>query len=245
MKQFAVIGLGRFGMSVARTLETLGHQVMGVDSDAARVKEIGRRGELTHVIASDCTEEESITNLGLMNNDGVVVAIGRDLQASILVTLMLREAREAAQPRRRRTDGEAGKAAADQDATPRIIAKAANALHGKVLTKVGADEVVYPERQMGYRVAHQLLAGSALDSIELGHDYRGVEVAAPPVTLHKSLREMNLRARYGLNVVGIRRGDRYLISPRPDEVILPDDILLVMGDASSLRRLAEMNGGGR
>ncbi|BDG60833.1 potassium channel family protein [Caldinitratiruptor microaerophilus] len=215
MKQFAVIGLGRFGSSVARTLESLGHQVMGIDRDHARVNQM--RHELTHVVEADCTDEEQIRALGLRNFDAVIMAVGGDLQESTLITLLLKEA-----------------------GVPRVVAKASSDLHGKLLEKIGADQVIYPERDMGVRVAHHILTGVALDSIELSPGYRVVEVPASPAMFGRSLRDLNLRARFRLNVMAIRRGEDVLVNPGSDDVIYEGDILVVAGDPTSLSRLQEL-----
>lgn len=215
MKLFAVIGLGRFGSSVARTLESLGHQVLGIDRNPARVAQM--RHELTDVRQLDATDEEHLRELGVANFDAVVVAIGHNLAASVLCTLLLKELGAAW-----------------------VVAKASSPVHAKLLSKVGADKVIQPEWEMGCRVAHHLLSGTALDSLELGPDYRVLEVAAAPVMFGRSLRDLNLRARLGLNVMAIKRGEDVIVNPGPDEVIQAGDFLVVMGDAGSLRRLNEM-----
>lgn len=218
VKTFAVIGLGRFGASVARTLESLGHQVMGIDRDAQKVQQL--RHELTHVVQADCTDEDQIRALGLRNFDAVVVAVGSDLEASVLVTLQLKEC-----------------------GVRRVVAKAATDTHGKLLAKVGADQVVYPEREMGSRVAHHLLSGAALDALELTPAYRVVEVPAPASMHQKTLRDLQLRARFGLSVLAIRRSEAVLVNPGADDLILAGDILVVAGDASSLGRLEQVSRG--
>ncbi|MFO7173287.1 MAG: TrkA family potassium uptake protein [Bacillota bacterium] len=217
MKLFAVIGLGRFGSSVARTLESLGHQVLGIDRDPARVARM--RHELTDVRQMDATDEEHLRELGVANFDAVVVAIGHDLAASVLCTLLLKEL-----------------------GAGWVVAKASSPVHAKLLAKVGADKVIQPEWEMGCRVAQHLLSGAALDSLELGPDYRVLEVAAAPVMFGRSLRDLNLRARLGLNVMAIKRGEDVIVNPGPDDVIQAGDFLVVMGDAGSLRRLNEMEG---
>lgn len=141
-KHFAVIGLGRFGTSVAMTLQSLGHEVLAIDSDAERVQKLS--DQVTHVVQVDTTEESALMALGLRNFDAIVVAIGEDVQANVATTLLLKEI-----------------------GVPYIIAKARNALHGKMLEKIGADRVVYPERDMGQRVAHSMVSANVLDYIEL------------------------------------------------------------------------------
>lgn len=212
MKQFAVIGLGRFGRSVARTLESLGHQVMGVDVDGEIVASL--RLDITHAVQADCTDEESLATLGLRNFDGVVVAIGGDVEASVLVTLLLKE-----------------------QGVPRVLAKAGSEIHGRLLTKVGADTVIYPERDMGTRLAHHLVTSSAVDSIELSRDFRVVEVPAPAAAAGQTLGQLNLRSRFGLHVLAIRRGDAVLVAPGAQDSVAAGDMLVVLGDVTGLVRL--------
>lgn len=213
MKQFAVIGLGRFGKGVALTLESLGHQVMGIDRNPQLVARM--RHHLTYAEQADCTDDDQINALGLRNFDAVVVSIAHNLQASVLVTMLLKE-----------------------HGVPRVVAKASDELHGRVLAKVGADQVIYPERDMGKRVAHQVCEGCALDSIEITPDYRVTEMVAPAWMGGRSLKELNLRARFAVNVVGIRRADELLVTPRADDRVAAGDILLLMGDAGDLRHLS-------
>lgn len=213
MKQFAVIGLGRFGSSVAITLKDLGHEVLGIDRSEALAHALSH--SLTHVVQADATDEDTLKALGLRNMDAVVVAIGDDLQASILVTLLLKEV-----------------------GVRQVIAKATNDLHGKVLLKVGADRVVYPERDMGARVAHNLVATNILDYIELSPEYSIVEIEASDWMIGKDLRKLDLRARFGVNVMAIKRGDKKIIvSPKADDEVEAGDILVIIGDNQSLKRL--------
>lgn len=214
VKQFAVIGLGRFGSAVAKTLESLGHQVMGIDRDEALAQSLATT--LTHVVQADCTDEETLKSLGLRNLDTVVVAIGDDLQASILICLLLKEL-----------------------GVPNVIAKATTELHGKVLTKIGADRVVFPERDMGMRVAHNLVASNVLDYIELSPDYSIVELNATESMHGKTLRQLALRARFGVNIMAIRTGDVINVSPKAEDAVQPGDILVLIGDNEALRRIEQ------
>ena len=211
-KQFAVIGLGRFGTSVAVTLQQLGHEVLAIDSDEDQVQKIS--DQVTHVVQADTTDENSLNALGLRNFDAVVVAIGADVQANVATTLLLKEM-----------------------GIPYIIAKARNALHGKMLEKIGADRVVYPERDMGQRVAHSLISSNVLDYIELSPDLSLVEVTAPGIFVGRTLQQTNMRALYGVNVVAIKRYEKLIVPPQPEEVILECDILIVIGSTEGLQRL--------
>ena len=214
MKQVAVIGLGRFGSSVARTLAGSGCEVLAVDVNEARVKAIA--DQVTDAVCANALEEEALRSLGLRNFEVVVVAIGHEVEASILVTVLLKEM-----------------------GIPKIVAKAQDELHGRVLQKVGADIVVFPERDMGIRLAHTLISRNVIDEIQLSTDYSILEIVAPPRFLQRSLRELELRQRFGLTVLAIRREDRIIVSPDADQVVEEGDILVTLGQPEKLERLNE------
>jgi trk system potassium uptake protein TrkA len=214
MKQVAVIGLGRFGSSVARTLAESGCEVLAVDVDEARVKAIA--DGVTDAVRANALEEEALRSLGLRNFEVVVVAIGHEVEASILVTVLLKEM-----------------------GIPKIVAKAQDELHGRVLQKVGADIVVFPERDMGVRLAHTLLSRNVIDEIQLSTDYSILEMVAPHRFLGRSLKELELRQRFGLTVLAIRREDRIIVSPDPDQTLEERDILVALGQPEKLERLNE------
>lgn len=210
-KQFAVIGMGRFGSSVAEYLAKLGFEVLAVDENETRIQDISDR--VTHAVQADSTDEDALRNLGIRNFDVVVVAIGQDVQASIMTTLILKEMN-----------------------VPYIIVKATNELQGKVLAKIGADKVIFPERDMGKRVAHHLISPHILDYIELSEEHSIVEVRAADALTGKSLRELDIRARYSCNVMGIRRGEKLNIAPGADEKLQEHDILVIIGENVNLAR---------
>jgi trk system potassium uptake protein TrkA len=214
MKQYAVIGLGRFGSSVAKTLSDLGHEVLAIDEDEERVQRV--EGFVTHAVQADATDEHALRSLGIRNVDVAIVAIGGNLEASILAALLLKDL-----------------------GVGHVVCKALSELHGKVLEKVGADRVVYPERDMGVRVAHNLVSSSLIDYIELSPDHSIVEIVARPEFAGKTLRELNLRARYdyAINIIAIRSGDTVRISPRADDTISDHDILVVMGSNEAIKKL--------
>jgi trk system potassium uptake protein TrkA len=214
-RQFAVIGLGRFGTSVAVTLQMLGHEVLAIDTDEEQVQKIAEH--VTHVVQADTTDENALHALGLRNFDAVVVAIGADVQANVATTLLLKEM-----------------------GIPYIVAKARNALHGKMLEKIGADRVVYPERDMGQRVAHSLISANVLDYIELSPELSLVEVTVPAVLAGKTLQQANMRALYGVNVVAIKRFDHLIVPPQPQEQIQESDILIVIGATDGIKRLENL-----
>lgn len=213
-KQFAVIGLGRFGASVARTLFRLGYEVLAIDENEEVTQKFS--DEVTHVVQADTTDENSLKALGIRNFDVVVVAIGDNIQANVLTTLLLKDL-----------------------GVPHIVAKAHNELHGKMLAKIGADRVVYPERDMGQRVAHNLVSTNVLDYIELSPNLSLVEVKTPQSFAGKTLAEVNLRVKYGVNVVAIERGDQIIVPPVPGEKMEQDDVLIIVGNIDGIQKLED------
>ncbi|WP_438434117.1 potassium channel family protein [Gorillibacterium sp. sgz500922] len=212
-KQFAIIGIGRFGSSVALSLTQLGYDVLAIDADEAKIQSISQW--VTHAVQADPTEEEALRAIGIRHFDVVVVAIGQDIQASILTTLILKEL-----------------------GVRTLIVKAQNELHGKVLRKIGADKVIFPERDMGQRLAHALISPNILDYIELSPDYSIVEIRATPLLIGKSLKQLDIRAKYGCNVMAIKTLDGKMnITPSADDLIQATDILVVVGRNDSLSRL--------
>lgn len=214
-KQFIVIGLGRFGTSVAETLYGLGNDVLAVDSDEEIVQNISER--VTHAVQLDANDENSLRALGIGNFDVAIISIGSDIQASILATLLVKDM-----------------------GVKHIIAKANDALHAKVLYKIGANRVIFPERDMGVRVAHNLCSSNILDYIELSPDFSIAEIASPKEWENKNLRDLNLRATYGINVVAIKRSNEIDVSPSPDEVIQPGDIIVAIGGTQELNSIESL-----
>jgi len=212
LKQFVVIGLGRFGLSLAETLYDLGHDVLGIDIDEEIVQNVA--DSITHAVKADATDENALKALGVRNFDVAVVSIGNDIQASILVTLILKEM-----------------------GIKYVVAKAQNELHGKVLYKIGADRIVFPERDMGIRVAHNLTLSNILDYIELSPEYSIIEISAIPPWFNKSLSQLNMRRKYGLNVIAIKRDGDVMISPNGDDVILKGDVLAVVGQKHDIENM--------
>ena len=213
MKQFVVIGLGRFGSSIAKTLYNLGYDVLGIDIDEEIVQSMADL--ITHTVQADATDENTLKTLGIRNFDVGIVGIGDDIQSSILVTLLLKEF-----------------------GIRYVVAKAQNDLHGKVLYKIGADRVIFPERDMGVRVAHNLISSNILDYIELSADFSIVEITALPEGHNKTMRQLDMRSKYGLNVIAIKReGKEILVSPKADSVILKEDILIVVGKNKDIEKL--------
>lgn len=212
MKQFAVIGLGRFGSSLAATLARMGYDVLAVDTDEQKVEQIVDR--VTHAVQADALDDESLKALGMRNFDVVIVAIGHDMQASILTTVMLKEM-----------------------GVKTVVAKANTELHGRVLARVGADKVVFPERDMGVRVARSLVSKNLLDHIDLSPDFSIAELVTPKEFVGKSLVEAGVRGKFGVSILAIRRGADILIAPGAREVIREGDVLVVIGRNELLGQL--------
>ncbi|KRN54529.1 MULTISPECIES: potassium channel family protein [Carnobacterium] len=215
-KNFAIIGLGRFGGSICRTLVEAGQDVLVIDSSEDRVNEF--MNIATHAVVANAQDESVLRSLGIRNFDHVIVAIGEDIQASILATLMIKEM-----------------------GVPFVTAKAQNDYHGKVLERIGADHVVHPERDMGIRIGHHLVSKNVVDYLELSDEYSLVELKVTnPKFYRKSLDELDFRAKFGLTVIGIRRGQEMIISPKATETIEENDTLMVVGSVIDLDRLEAM-----
>lgn len=203
-KEFVVIGLGRFGGSIARELIHQGANVMVIDTSSERVDEFAHIA--TQAIIADTTDEAVIKSLGLWNYEHVIVAIGENIQASILTTLILKE-----------------------NGVQKITVKAQNDYHEKVLKKIGADFVVHPERDMGIRIANNMMSNNVLDYLELSDKHSIMEIRVNENLANRSIIDLDIRAKYGINIVGIKRDESIIVSPPANEVILENDILLVIG----------------
>lgn len=210
-KEFAVIGLGRFGGSICRTLAEEGMEVMAIDLDENRVNDYSMIA--SHAVVGDSTDEKVLKGLGIRNFDHVIVAIGDDIQASILTTIILKEL-----------------------GVKNITAKALNDYHEKVLIKIGADHVVHPERDMGKRIAHNMISNSVLDYLELSDEHSIVEIVASERIDGHSIIDLDIRAKYGITIVAIKRKGEILVSPQATEVIHKDDILIVIGADADINR---------
>lgn len=217
MKQYVVIGCGRFGSNVARTLNSLGNEVLAIDIDHEKIQYISK--EVTYGVQADVTDENTLRGLGIGGFDVAIVSISSNYQASIMATLMAKEL-----------------------GVNRVIAKADDALHGKVLSKIGADKVIYPERDMGIRVAHNLVSSNILDFIELSPDYSILEVTALDQWANKTLKELKLPSKYGINVMAIKREKDINVSPYADDIILKNDILVVIGNTLDIKKIEQSVG---
>lgn len=210
-KEFVVIGLGRFGGSICRELAKMGVSVLAMDKNEDLVNEYSNI--VTHAVVGDSTDETILKSLGIRNFDHVIVAIGDDIQASILTTLILKEL-----------------------GVKKVTSKALNDYHEKVLRKIGADQIVHPERDMGRRLAHNLVSSNVLDYLELSDKHSIVEIAANDAIAGYAIVQLDIRAKYGINIVAIKRHNNIIVSPQADEVIQMDDILIVIGSDADISR---------
>lgn len=210
-KQFAVVGLGRFGGSVCKELYKMGHDVLAIDSNEDKVNEFTNFS--THTVIANATEESTLQSLGIRNFDYVIVAIGENIQSSILCTLLLKEM-----------------------GVRNVWVKAQNDYHHKVLEKIGADRIVHPEKDMGIRIAQHLVSEKIIDYIELSDEYSIVELLATEKVANRSLIQLDIRAKYGCTILAFKRKEQVIVSPLPDDLIHFNDILIVIGHKNDLKR---------
>jgi trk system potassium uptake protein TrkA len=216
MGNFVVIGLGMFGRNVALHLASAGQSVLAIDRDQTEVDRVAP--ELDSVVCADATDETALRELGLERMSCAVVAIGaQSMEASILTTALLR-----------------------QMGVPRIVARSLTELHTRVLRAVGAHEVVSPEEQMGQRLARRLAEPNVLDRLDLGGEAQLAEVEVPSAFVGKTLVELDVRRRHGVTVVAIRREGQVRATIRQDERFRAGDVMLVIGAADRIRRLASL-----
>lgn len=211
-KQFVVIGAGRFGQSVAIKLAEMGNEVMVVDNREEVIQHIADK--VTYAVQADATDENAIKALGIRNFDVAIVTIGSNIQSSILITLMVKEL-----------------------GIKQIIAKAQNPQHAKVLYKIGANRVVFPEKEMGIKIAKSLVTSNVLDLIDLANDYSILEIKMNPEWVGKTLVEINMRRKYSISVIATKREGVLNINVSGDYVLLKDDILIVMGHNKDLEKI--------
>ena len=207
-----VVGLGRFGTAAALELMALGHDVLVVDSDEARVNDVA--ADVTHAVQADASDEDALRSLGAGEFQHAIVAISSQTEASIFATMALKNL-----------------------GVGNVVAKAAGALHGKILERVGADRVVYPEREMGTRVAHTFSIPQVIDYIDVAPRFGIVKIHPPGPFVGRTLRELDMANRYRLTPIALRRGDEVMVNPQRDEKVEADDELILIGLDEGLERL--------
>ena len=210
-KQYAVLGLGSFGESVALTLENMGCDVLVMDDSYEKIQEISDK--VSYAMKADVADPEALQSLGGRNLDGVVIAVSKNLEGGIMATMLCKEM-----------------------GIPLVVAKAKNSLQGAILERVGADRIVYPEIEMGSRVAKSLVSREFMDWIELSKDYSMVEIAVPDKWAGRSLVEVSARERLGINVVGIIVDGKIDVTPDPQKPLPEGGILIVIGTNEILEK---------
>lgn len=210
-KQFLVAGLGRFGRSCALTFQGMGYDVLAVDEDESTVQALSDK--LTYVICADASDINTLKTMDLENIDVAVVSIG-SLEGSLLCTMLLKEL-----------------------GVPMVVAKALSEVHGAMLSKIGADKVIYAERDMGERVAHNLVSNSIMDYIELSSEVSVMNLHVNDSLIGKNLIEADLRNKYDVNVVAIRRSGRVMVNPKPQEVFQKGDEFVVIGTHDGVKKM--------
>ena len=215
MNSYVVVGLGRFGAEVARQLHGLGCEVLAMDVSSELVQQVAQ--DVTHAVVADGQDKEVLKALGVRNMDCGIIAIGGDLAASVLVTMNMKEL-----------------------GVPYIVCKAHDETHRRVLEKLGADRVVIPEKENAARLARGLSSPNVLDYIELSEDYGIVEVPAPKTWCDKTLKELNIRAKMGVNILAVRRNGKINVSPAADFQICSRDIVVILGDSVALEAVQKL-----
>lgn len=220
-RTFGVIGLGRFGSAVATTLTELGQDVIGIDSSEEPVRQLA--DVLSYAVELDATDEKALRAAGIKDVDAAIISIGQNIESSLLVVMQVMEL-----------------------GVKNIVAKAATPLHGRVLEKLGVSRVIFPEREMAVRVAHSLVVPNVIDYIGLSQDFSIIELPAPPEFTGKSLRELQLRQRFGLTLIAIKRqtgtGDGIItnVAPSADDRIQATDVLALLGSNERLAQLEQL-----
>lgn len=215
-KQFAVFGIGRFGSALCKELSEMGHEVLAIDTSEENVNDISPY--VTQALQLDATDEEAVHSLGLRNFDVVVVSIGSNLSDSIMITLLCKE-----------------------QGAKYLLAKASDELHAKMLKKMGADRVVFPERDMGVRVAKTLVSPRLLDLINVSGDYMMADIVAPASWVGKTIQEIDIRKRYHVSVLVINRAEDVMLNLTAQTRLEAGDNLLILGHRNDIQRIEELS----
>ncbi len=214
MKQIAVLGLSRFGASVARALTNMGVEVMGVDKNPDKVADLAH--DITHAVQADILDDDALDSLGLRNFDVVVLSI-KDVEISCIATMALKD-----------------------HGAVKIVAQAGGEAHGKILERIGADKVIMPEKDMGIRLARSLSSNNLIDYMELSAKHSLMELEAIDEWVGRTMKQSNIRNRYKINVVAIRSGKVLRVAPGSDDIIHDGDVLVVIGENTDLERVNKL-----
>ncbi len=211
-KQYAILGMGKFGFYLGKELKKMGHEVAAIDIDVKVTDDL--ESDFDYVMTADCMDEGVLQGVGVHNYDVVVVAIG-EVEASVMVTLRLKEM-----------------------GVNRVVSRANSEIHAKLLTKIGADRVVFPERDTGIRIAHGLVSSNILEAIELSQNHSMIELGVMDEWAGKTLSEVDFRRKWGVNIIGIKNADGALnISPRGEDKLAKDGVLVIIGEDAAINKL--------
>lgn len=213
-KSYAVIGLGQFGMTLALTLAEANCDVLVIDDTEENIQDIAEK--VTYAVKADVREPDTLKSLGVQNVDVVIVAVAENMEASITATMQAKEL-----------------------GVPFVMAKAMNSLHGRILNKLGADRVIYPEQSMGIRVAKNLLSSGFVDLFELSSDFSMAEFLVPEEWVGKCLADLKIREKYNINLIGIKQGDEVNVNLKPDEIFNSGCTVIAIGKNKDLNKVSE------
>lgn len=213
-KSYAVIGLGQFGMTLALTLAEANCDVLVIDDTEENIQDIAEK--VTYAVKADVREPDTLKSLGVQNVDVVIVAVAENMEASITATMQAKEL-----------------------GVPFVMAKAMNSLHGRILSKLGADRVIYPEQSMGIRVAKNLLSSGFVDLFELSSDFSMAEFLVPEEWVGKCLADLKIREKYNINLIGIKQGDEVNVNLKPDEIFNSCCTVIAIGKNKDLNKVSE------
>ncbi len=212
MESFVVIGLGRFGTQIAQKLYKMGYEVLVIDSNQEKIQQIA--DSVTQAVTGDAQDKEVLYALGVRNCECAIVGIGSDMESSVIATMNLKELE-----------------------VPYIVCKAHNQMHKRILEKLGADRVIIPEQEMADRLARKLVEPDILDYIEISDDIKLVEKQVPTSWFNKSIRDLSIRAKFGINVIAVKNGVDITVAPGADYVIREGDIIVIVGKQDALEKL--------
>lgn len=215
MKSFIVIGIGQFGSSLAKSLYKAGHEVIAIDMDEVRINDIA--DEVTHAMVADMTDERVVKSIGVQNFDAVIISIGANIRGSVLSTVLCKE-----------------------QGAKYVIAKASDDLHAKLLLKTGADKVIQPEKEAGIRLARSLVSDNIIDYLDLSDQYSIHEIHIPSPWINKTLVELDVRKKYDVSVIAIRRGDDILVTLNPQEPLQEKDVLILIGSNKGFDKISSL-----
>ena len=216
-QEFAVIGLGRFGRNLALTLEQSGHHVLGIDMDEELVQAVAQ--ELTQAVIVDSTNVDALRALDIMSFETVIVAIGSNFEGSIMTTVSLKEL-----------------------GVKHVICKAPTERQAQILIRIGADQVIQPEREAGIQLAQELVNPTMLEKFSLGDDtdYSIVEFAVPTCLANQTLAQSDIRNRFGINILLIKHGENVTVNPPPDAMLLAEDVLVILGHEEEIQEFSQL-----